>query len=270
MKRYLSTMEEVTINGLRIAFQRKGKGQEIVLLHGALSDSRVWENQIDKFSKNFSVIAWDNPGCGLSEDPPDTFRLKDFADCLASFIEKIKLDHPHILGLSFGSGLALEFYHHYPAIPKTLILVSAYAGWAGSLPPEIVSERLRQGIRQSVLPPKDVVEEWVSTLFSDSVPVEVVRKMASIMSDFHPKGMRVMLSAFAEADLRKTLSTINIPTLLIYGDLDKRSPLNVAKALHENIPSSKLVVIPGVGHEVNIEAPDEFNNEVHKFIISNS
>jgi pimeloyl-ACP methyl ester carboxylesterase len=90
------------------------------------------------------------------------------------------------------------------------------------------------------------------------------------MSDFHPKGMRIMLSAFAEADLRETLSTINIPTILIYGDLDKRSPLNVAKALHENIPSSKLVVIPGVGHEVNIEAPDEFNNEVRKFIISNS
>jgi len=224
-------MEEVRLNGLRIAFQRKGKGQELVLLHGALSDSRVWENQIDELSKDFSVIAWDNPGCGLSEDPPDTFRLKDFADCLALFIENIKLDHPHILGLSFGSGLALEFYHRYPTIPKTLILVSAYADWAGSLPPEVVSERLRQGIRQSALPPKEVVEAWIPTLFSDSVPREVVEKTASIMSDFHPKGMRVMLSAFAEADLRETLSTINIPTLLIYGDQDKRSPLNVAKAL---------------------------------------
>jgi len=263
-------MEELTINGLRIAFQRKGKGQELVLLHGALSDSRIWENQIEELSKEFSVIAWDNPGCGLSEDPPDTFRLKDFADCLALFIEELKLDHPHILGLSFGSGLALEFYHHYPTIPKTLILVSAYAGWAGSLPPEIVNERLKQGIKQSFLPPKEVVEEWVPTLFSESVPREVVEKTASIMADFHPKGMRVMLSAFAEADLRETLSTINIPTLLIYGDLDKRSPLNVAKVLHENIPSSKLVIIPGVGHEINIETPDEFNNEVRKYINSNS
>ena len=263
-------MEEVKINGLRIAFQQKGKGHALVLLHGALSDSRVWANQIDELSRDFSVIAWDNPGCGLSEDPPDTFRLKDFADCLASFIEDLKLDHPHILGLSFGSGLALELYHHYPEIPKTLVLVSAYAGWAGSLPPEIVSERLRQGIRQSVLPPKEVVDEWIPTLFSDSVPREVVGKIASIMSDFHPRGMRVMLSAFAEADLREMLSTIKIPTLLIYGDLDKRSPLNVAKALHENIPSSKLVIIPGVGHEINIETPDEFNNEVRKYIIFNS
>jgi len=263
-------MEEGIVKGLRIAFQRKGKGQQLVLLHGALSDSRVWKNQIDELSKDFSVIAWDNPGCGLSEDPPDTFHLKDFADCLALFIEKIKLEHPHILGLSFGSGLALEFYHHYPEIPKTLILVSAYAGWAGSLPPEIVSERLREGIRQSALPPGEVVAEWIPTLFSESVPAEIVRKTASIMSDFHPVGMRVMLSAFAEADLREMLSTITIPTLLLYGDQDKRSPLNVAKALHENIPTSKLVIIPGVGHEINLETPDEFNNEVRKYINSNS
>jgi len=263
-------MEEVTIKGLRIAFQRKGRGQELVLLHGALSDSRVWGSQIDELSKDFSVIAWDNPGCGLSEDPPDTFRLKDFADCLALFIKKIKLDHPHILGLSFGSGLALEFYHHYPTIPKTLILVSAYAGWAGSLPPEIVRERLRQGIRQSALPPREVVAEWIPTLFNDSVPRKVVEETASIMSDFHANGMRVMLSAFAEADLREMLSTIKIPTLLIYGDQDKRSPLNVAKELHENIPSSKLIIIPGVGHVINIEKPDEFNKEVRKYIISNS
>jgi pimeloyl-ACP methyl ester carboxylesterase len=257
-------MEEITINGLRIAFQRKGKGKALVLLHGALSDSRIWENQIDELSKHFSVIAWDNPGCGQSEDPPDSFRLKDFAGCLALFIEKLNLDRPHILGLSFGSGLALELYHHYP-----IILVSAYAGWAGSLPPEIVSERLRQGIRQSALPKKEVVAEWIPTLFSYSVPQEVVEKTVSIMSDFHPEGMRVMLYAFAEADLRETLSTINIPTLLIYGALDKRSPLNVANALHENIPSSKLVIIPGVGHEINIESPDVFNNEVRKYIIIN-
>jgi pimeloyl-ACP methyl ester carboxylesterase len=263
-------MEEITIKGLRIAFQRKGQGQDLVLLHGALSDSRIWENQIEELSKEFSVIAWDNPGCGLSDDPPDIFRLEDFADCLALFIEKLKLEHPHILGLSFGSGLALELYHHYPTIPKTLILVSAYAGWAGSLPPEIVSERLRIGMRQSVLPPNEVVEEWIPTLFNDSVPKEVVGKAISIMSDFHPKGMRVMLSAFAEADLRDMLSTINIPTLLIYGDLDKRSPINIAKTLHENIPSSKLIIIPGVGHEINMERPVEFNNEVRKFITSNS
>ena len=163
----------------------------------------------------------------------------------------------------------VRFYHYYPAIPKTLILVSAYAGWAGSLPPEIVSERLRQGIRQSALPPGEMVADWIPTLFSDSVSRKIVEETASIMSDFHPKGMRVMLSAFAEADLREMLSTINIPTLLIYGDLDKRSPINVAKAPHENIPSSKLVIIPGAGHEINLKTPDEFN-EVRKYIISNS
>lgn len=122
-------MDEIDIGGLRIAFERKGEGVPLVLLHGGLSDSRMWRRQLDELSDEFKVVAWDAPGCGRSADPPETFRLPDFADCLAVFIEEIGLVKPHILGLSFGAGLALEFYHRYPTIPRSLILASAYAGW---------------------------------------------------------------------------------------------------------------------------------------------
>ena len=127
-------MDETEIQDLCIAFERKGEGPPLILLHGALSDSRMWRKQIDEFSDNFTVIAWDAPGCGQSADPPETFRLPDFADSLATFIKNVGVDRAHVLGLSLGGGLALEFYHRHPAVPKTLILASAYAGWAGSLP----------------------------------------------------------------------------------------------------------------------------------------
>ncbi|MCL7412208.1 MAG: alpha/beta hydrolase [ANME-2 cluster archaeon] len=117
-----------------------------MLLHGALSDSREWHRQLDELSDDFTVVVWDAPGCGRSDDLPETFRLPDYADCLAAFIEEIVLVRPHVLGLSFGGGLALELYRRYPAIPRSLILASAYAGWAGSLPPEVVEERLQQGL----------------------------------------------------------------------------------------------------------------------------
>jgi pimeloyl-ACP methyl ester carboxylesterase len=259
-------MDEIKINGLRISFERKGEGPPLVLLHGALSDSRMWRRQLDELFDEFTVVAWDAPGCGRSEDPPETFRLSDFADCLAGLIEEIGLVKPHILGLSFGAGLALEFYRCHSSIPKSLILASAYAGWAGSLPPDVVQERLHQGLQQSRLPPEKVVETWMPTLFTKSVPSRVINETAAIMSEFHPVGMRVMLIAFAEADLRDMLPTIEVPTLLLYGEADQRSPLNIAENLHARIPASKLVIIPGVGHDCSLEAPEVFNTEVRSFI----
>jgi len=258
--------DEVNISVVRLAFERKGEGQPLVLLHGALSDSREWRRQLDDLSDDFTVVAWDAPGCGRSSDPPETFRLSDYADYLAAFIEAIGLKRPHLLGLSFGGGLALEFYRRYSSVPKTLILASAYAGWAGSLPPEVVEERFRKGLQQSEWPPQQLVKEWIPTLFTKSVPADVIDEVAAIMSQFHPAGMRAMLYAFAEADLRDVLPNIRVPTLLLYGDADQRSPLDVAENLHAKIPASKLVILPGVGHACNLEAPEAFNAEVRNFL----
>lgn len=99
-------------------------------------------------------------------------------------------------------------------------------------------------------------------------PAELADEATAIMSDFHPAGSRIMFRAWAPLDLRDVLPTIDIPTLLLYGDADKRSPLLVAEALHAQIPGSLLVVMPGVGHLGNIEAADRFNAEVRTFLRS--
>ncbi len=77
-----------------------------------------------------------------------------------------------------------------------------------------------------------------------------------------------MAHALAEADLRDVLPRIEVPTLLLYGDADPRSPLSVAEDLHAAIPTSRLVVLPGVGHMSNLEAPARFNSEVRSFLRS--
>lgn len=88
-----------------------------------------------------------------------------------------------------------------------------------------------------------------------------------IMSGFHPPGMKTMVSAFAEADLRDVQRLIDVPTLLLNGDKDVRSPVSVGQILHAQIPRSRLVVIPGVGHLSNVEAPG-FNAELRSLLRS--
>ena len=85
------------------------------------------------------------------------------------------------------------------------------------------------------------------------------------MLDTRMAGMP-MLHGFAEADLRDVLADISVPTLLLYGEDDRRSPLSVANALAAAIPTSRLVVVAAAGHAVNVEAPDAFNNEVRSFL----
>jgi pimeloyl-ACP methyl ester carboxylesterase len=89
-------------------------------LHGGFGfDSRSWRRQLDALSDAFTVVAWDMPGCGRSSDPPETFGAFDFADCLTAFIPVLGLERPHLLGLSFGSALALELYRWHPSILRT-------------------------------------------------------------------------------------------------------------------------------------------------------
>jgi pimeloyl-ACP methyl ester carboxylesterase len=88
-----------------------------------------------------------------------------------------------------------------------------------------------------------------------------------MMCDLHPSGTRTMMHAMAEADLRDVLPRIQVPTLLLYGESDARSPLDIAEALHASIPGSQLVVLPDVGHFANAERPDEFDEAVRSFLL---
>lgn len=261
-------VDEVEVEGLRIAFRRAGQGPPLVLLHGALGDSREWRRQLEALSDEFTVVAWDAPGCGQSWDPPPTFRLPEYADCLAGFVDALSLRRPHVAGLSFGGGLALEVYRRHPRLPRTLVLASAYAGWAGSLPAEVVEQRLRQALRDADLPPDDVARRFLPGLFTQGAPTEMIDEAVEMMSQFHPAGLRAMAHAFAEADLREVLPLIDVPTLLLYGGADQRSPVDVAEALRAEIPVSTLVIIPGVGHQSNIEAAERFNAELRAFLRS--
>jgi len=259
-------METVDAGGHRIAYERKGEGPPLVLLHGYVGDRRLWRPQIDGLSDEFTVVAWDAPGYGGSSDPPEDFRLSDFADCLAAFVDVLGLERPHVAGLSFGGGLALELYHRHPSLPRALVLASAYAGWAGSLPAGVVEQRLQQAMRLADLPPDRLVTELMPTMFTDSAPAELVEEFAASVREFHPVGLRANSRAFAEADLRDVLPTIDVPTLLLYGDEDVRAPSNVAHDLHARIPGSRLVVIPGAGHVCSIDAAERFNSEVRAFL----
>jgi pimeloyl-ACP methyl ester carboxylesterase len=250
----------------RLAFRRAGAGPPLLLLHGGWSDGRDWQPQLESLSDEFDVIAWDAPGCGGSSDPDGPMTIADYAGAVVDLVDALGVGSVHLCGLSFGGGLALAVYEHHPGIVRSLVLVSAYAGWKGSLPPDEVEARLQRVRSELGRPPVEWIDGYLPGFFAQPVPADVLALVRSVMLDVRAAGTEAMLSAFADADLRDVLPTIVVPTLVLHGSADVRAPRPVAEALHAGIPGSRLVVLPGVGHMMNLEAPVVFDAEVRGFL----
>jgi pimeloyl-ACP methyl ester carboxylesterase len=257
-------VEVVRANGVEIAYQRAGAGPPIVLVHGATSDSRMWQPQLAALADEFTVIAWDEPGAGRSSDVPPDFGLGDYADCLAALIDELGAGPAHVVGLSWGGTVALELYRRRPGLVASLVLADTYAGWKGSLPPEDVEARV-EGVRQAVAAPAGSFDPTLPGLFAGDPPAEFIPLLAAMGRDVRPASMKTALTVMAEADLRDLLPRVTVPTLLIWGDADARSPLAVAHQFEQALPDAKLMIIRGAGHVSNLERPEEFNRAVREF-----
>ena len=102
-------------------------------------------------------------------------------------------------------------------------------------------------------------------LFAGDPPAEFAPLMRAMAADVRPESLRTALDVMAEADQRDLLPRIAVPTLLIWGELDARSPLSAAHEFERAISDTALVVIPDAGHVSNLERPDLFNDAIRGF-----
>jgi pimeloyl-ACP methyl ester carboxylesterase len=107
-------------------------------------------------------------------------------------------------------------------------------------------------------------------LFAGDPPAKFVPLLEEMAAAVRPQSLRTQLFVMAEADQRDLLPRITVPSLLIWGELDERSPLRVARQFEQAIPAAKLVVIPGSGHVSNLEQPERFNDAVREFCRAHS
>ncbi|MDP1847616.1 MAG: alpha/beta fold hydrolase [Solirubrobacteraceae bacterium] len=263
-RRYGATVQVLRTNGLEIAYERVGAGPPLVFVHGAAEDGRIWRPQLAALSDEFTVVAWDEPGAGRSSDVPPDFELAGYANCLAALVEELGLGPAHVAGLSWGGTLAQELYRRRPELVATLTLADTYAGWKGSLPPEEVRARVA-GARQMLAAPPDRFVPTLPGLFAGEPPAQYAALLDQIAAGVRPQSLRTQLLVMAETDQRDLLARIAVPTLLIWGELDERSPLGVARQFERAIPGAKLVVLPGCGHVSNLEGPEQFNAAVRDF-----
>ena len=236
-----------------------------MFVHGGAEDSRAWTPQLDALSDEFTVIAWDEPGAGESDDVPDGFGLSDYADCLAGLIRALGVSPTPVVGLSWGTTVILELYRRHPVVVRSMVLADGYAGWRGSLGAEEADARLA-GVRAALAEPEDRFDPTLPGLFAGDPPARFVPLLEAMAAGVRRNSLVTSLTAMAQADLTDVLPSIQVPTQLIWGALDARSPLSVAHEFERRIPVADLAVIPDCGHVSNLQAPGPFNDLVRRFL----
>jgi pimeloyl-ACP methyl ester carboxylesterase len=241
-------MAVIMAGGIRIAYRRRGEGPPLVLFHGAFEDSRVWDDEYDRLSPHVDLIAWDAPGCGASDDIPDGWTDRHWADAAAAFIHGLHLAKPAVAGFSLGSVLALLLARDHPGSVGRLVLVGAYAGWAGSLAPDALAQRIAS-VRFTIdHPTEDWADDFLDSVFAPGTPADRRAHARAMLDDWRPATTAALLDVLT-IDLRPALAGIRTPTVIVRGTEDARSPLEAALGMIDALPDARLVEIADAGHD---------------------
>jgi pimeloyl-ACP methyl ester carboxylesterase len=241
-------MAEVVVNGVRIAYRRRGSGAPLVLFHGAFEDSRIWEDELQRLSPQLDVVAWDAPGCGESDDVPREWVAADWADAASGFIAALGLRSPTVAGLSLGSIFALLLARDYPTAVGNLVLIGAYAGWGGSLDADALAQRISSAQFTITHAVEDWADDFLDSVFAPGAPEDRRAQARRLLDDWRPATTTALLDVLVR-DLRPDLPAIRTPTVVVRGTADARSPRSASLEICELLGSARLVEIVGAGHD---------------------
>lgn len=249
------------IEDMDIFYKTAGSGDKVVLLHG-------WGGRADSFlpvfnylSTKFQVYAIDFPGFGDSSAPDRPWGVGDYTDMLYSFFNEMGIEKAHLIGHSFGGRVSIMFSAKYPERVNKIVLVDS----AGLIPKrtfkyyyKVYRFKLLKKLFVMFTPGSDR-EEKLKQFYN---------KYGS--KDYRESGnMRQTFVKVVNENLRGYLPSIKSPTLLIWGDQDRDTPLEFGKIMEKEIPDAGLVVFDGAGHFSYLDRLNDFNIVVSKFFEGN-
>jgi pimeloyl-ACP methyl ester carboxylesterase len=255
------------VDGTRLYYDVTGAGPALVLIHGGQMDSRMWDDQVPALAKQFTVIRYDVRGYGGS---PQGDRLYCDADDLAALLDYLKVKTAHVVGLSLGGRIAVDFALAHPK--RVISLALAGPGLTGFEPPGAAESDARMWNTVKAARddgPDKATDLWLKDPFM-APAMEQPRLAARLRrlagENAHCWLSNPLLQRSPKPAAAKRLDEVKAPTLLILGDRDVPEIKATVEALEKGVSGSKKVVIKGAGHMVNMEKPEEFHKALLAFL----
>ena len=243
-----------------ISVDEAGEGELVIFLHGIGGNKRNWIPNFDSFSKHFKTVAWDARGYGESDDYEGDLIFDDFASDLNKVIEYFSYEKAHLVGLSMGGRIALTFFKNYSSRVASLTLCDTHKGFR-----HFTKEQQDEFIKLRKEPLLSGKE-----LIGNKDNKHVYDQLVDSMNRLHKFSYIKSIEASVKSDHTDILNKIDVPTLVVVGELDTLTPPSLAREISNEIANAKLDIIKGAGHLSNIEQPDIFNEKVINFLFETS
>ena len=240
-----------------------GNGIPLVLVHGFLGSSDMWEPQINFFKDNFRVIAPALPGFGNSSAINSCNSIECMAKTILSLLEKKEIKNFNLLGHSMGGMIVQEMTRL--AGDKILKLICYGTGPIGNIPGRFETiDQSREKLKINGL--NDTAYRIAKTWFIEEDKAKYFYLCNEAGKKTSIEAADNGLVAMKNWNGVTNLKNIKIETLIVWGDQDKAYNFNQVKTLNDNIPNSDLKVMKGCSHNAHLEKPDEFNTVIEEFL----
>ena len=241
----------------------EGKGFPLVLVHGFLGSSKMWEPQINFFKDYFRVITPDLPGFGKSNKAKSHNNIQSIANLLLDCLDEKKIDKFYLLGHSMGGMIVQEMAKI--SDNKIIKLICYSTGPRGEMPGRFETvDQSRENLKKNGLEitAKNIAKTW----FVKGEEAEYFDICIEAGKQLSIETVDNALVAFKNWDGVETLKNIKNETLIVWGNKDKSYNLDQVQTLNKNIPNSSLFIFEGCAHNVHLEKPEEFNRTILNYL----
>jgi 3-oxoadipate enol-lactonase len=240
----------------------------MMMLHGIGGAAESFTPQMQAFSDDFNVVAWNMPGYGKSA-PLQPLSFEALAEALAELMDDIDAATSHIVGHSIGGMVAQQFVAGYPEKVSSLTLVAtsaAFGGRDGDFQRRFIADRLGPLDRGASM--NELATSIIDSLTGDNPDPDTIQLAYRTMAGVSEATYRANMELLVTFDLRQNLGRIHVPVLLVAGEKDTNAPPVVMEKMGTFIPDARFECIKGAGHLVNLEQPAAFNDVLRNFLYS--
>lgn len=255
---------------MKVAFVEKGKGKPVVLLHAFPLTGKMWQPQIETLlAANCRVILPDFRGFGENHNFADINTMEDLANDIVELLNSLKIEKAIFGGLSMGGYVLFNLYRLFPQKFGAVVFADTNCGADTEEKREARFDLIEKIEKEGVAA---LIENMLPNLISDHTKQnnpELVKKLEADFSGVNPQGAIAALRGMAaREDCCDPAEKISVPTVLIFGENDKITNLEIAAQMHSKIQNSKLIKIKNAGHYSNLEQPEQFNFALREFVES--
>ena len=254
-----------TASGTFYVYNDKEQSIPIVFIHGVGLTYEIWQPQLD-FFKNYSNLSYDILGHGKSSLTKQNISFDDFSEQLLDLIDELKIEKIHLVGFSIGSLIARNFATKFGARLQSLILLGSIYK-RSEQQQQIVNERFEQAKKELKLS-RQALKRWFSDKYLENNP-DTYEKISSILSGNNMANFLKVYELFVKHKNDEDFEKIQTKTLIMTGEFDVGSTVEMSEQLNNIITNSELKIIKDGKHLCGIECVDDVNLAIKNFVDKN-